>query len=171
MSTEHDHQRGTSRAADHGQQLGPSVSRRDFLSRSYNGLGALALGGMLHAELSAAEPAAAGPPREPMAMAARPPHLQARAKHCIFLFLGGGVSQFDTFDYKPALEKYRGQRLPPNAAVSGASGQTHVSPPFGPQPVPLSPLWRVWPDDVRTLSALGAVRRRDGIRLRRESRQ
>jgi hypothetical protein len=40
------------------------------------------------------------------------PHHPARAKHVIFLFLNGGPSQVDTFDPKPALEKYHGQPIP-----------------------------------------------------------
>ncbi|HXX92487.1 MAG TPA: DUF1501 domain-containing protein, partial [Planctomycetota bacterium] len=40
-------------------------------------------------------------PRDPLAP--RPPHFPARAKHVIFLFSQGGVSQLDTFDYKPRL--------------------------------------------------------------------
>ena len=35
-----------------------------------------------------------------------------KAKHVIFLFMNGGMSQVDTFDYKPALEKYNGQPMP-----------------------------------------------------------
>ncbi|MBS0202802.1 MAG: DUF1501 domain-containing protein [Planctomycetes bacterium] len=35
--------------------------------------------------------------------------LKAKAKYCIFLFMNGGPSQVDTFDPKPALEKYDGQ--------------------------------------------------------------
>jgi hypothetical protein len=38
-----------------------------------------------------------------------------RAKHVIFLFMNGGLSQIDSFDYKPALEKYHGQPMPGGA--------------------------------------------------------
>ena len=34
---------------------------------------------------------------------AKPQHHPAKAKNCIFLFMEGGVSQMDTFEYKPAL--------------------------------------------------------------------
>ena len=43
--------------------------------------------------------------------AARQPHFKARAKSVISLFMSGGPSQMDTFDPKPALEKYAGQPL------------------------------------------------------------
>ena len=42
---------------------------------------------------------------------AKPPHFKPRAKSVISLFMSGGVSHIDTFDYKPALEKYHGQPL------------------------------------------------------------
>ncbi len=43
---------------------------------------------------------------------ARIPNFKPKAKHVIFLFMNGGASQIDTFDYKPMLEKYNGQPLP-----------------------------------------------------------
>ena len=43
---------------------------------------------------------------------ARKPHFTPKAKHVIFLFLNGGMSQVDTFDHKPALAKYDGQPMP-----------------------------------------------------------
>ena len=45
-------------------------------------------------------------------LAAKPPHFAPKAKSVIFLFMVGGPSQVDTFDPKPALEKYDGQPLP-----------------------------------------------------------
>ena len=44
-------------------------------------------------------------------MPLKPPHFPRKAKHCIFLFMAGGASQIDTFDYKPALQKYAGGRF------------------------------------------------------------
>ena len=41
-----------------------------------------------------------------------PPHHPPKAKRAIQIFLSGGLSQVDSFDYKPALEKYHGQPLP-----------------------------------------------------------
>ena len=42
-------------------------------------------------------------------LAPKPGHFPARAKNIIFLYMDGGPSHVDTFDYKPALEKYNGQ--------------------------------------------------------------
>ena len=41
-------------------------------------------------------------------MSPKPPHFPTRAKHVVFLFMNGAPSQVDTFDPKPALEKYHG---------------------------------------------------------------
>ena len=43
-------------------------------------------------------------------MAPKNPHFAPRAKHVIHLFMNGGPSQVDTFDPKPALDRYNGQR-------------------------------------------------------------
>jgi hypothetical protein len=77
-------------------------SRRDFLAESYLGLGGLALLDLLASDSARA---ATGKSAQPLAL--RNQHIPAKAKNCIFLFMEGGVSQMDTFEYKPALEKYR----------------------------------------------------------------
>jgi len=87
------------------------TTRRHVLGTACNGLGALALGGLLADEARAA--AAPGPG------VVVPPHLPARAKHCIFLFMAGGVSQVDTFEHKPELARHGGGRLS-GAGVDGA---------------------------------------------------
>ncbi len=81
---------------------GPAPSRRDLLKASALGFGSLALAG-LFAERAAAQDAAS-----------RPAYLlgKARAKRVIFLFMHGGPSQVDTFDYKPLLERDHGKPLP-----------------------------------------------------------
>ncbi len=70
-------------------------TRREMLLRCANGFGAVALTALL------AEDAAAAP--------ANPRHHPARARNVIFLYMDGGPSQVDTFDYKPLLEKYHGK--------------------------------------------------------------
>ena len=81
----------------------PAVTRRDVLVRAAHGFGSLALG------VAAARAARA---ERPNPLAAKAPHFAAKAKSVIFLFMVGGPSQVDTFDPKPALEKYNGQPLP-----------------------------------------------------------
>ena len=45
-------------------------------------------------------------------MTPRPPHFPAQAKNVIYLFMAGGPSQLDMFDYKPVLQKLEGQPIP-----------------------------------------------------------
>jgi len=62
-------------------------------------------------------------------LAPRASHFPARAKHVIHFFLNGGPSQVDTFDPKPALEKYAGQPLPTaNLATERKTGAAFPSP-------------------------------------------
>ena len=86
----------------------PICSRRDFLRRTSTGFGALALSALLNeplAPLLAADQINTRPnPLQP-----KPPHFPPRAKSVIFLYMEGAVSQVDSFDYKPLLEKYHGQ--------------------------------------------------------------
>ncbi|MDB5313577.1 MAG: hypothetical protein JWO38_7779 [Gemmataceae bacterium] len=79
--------------------------RRDLLRTSALGFGWLALADLL----AAAEPA---PRLSSDPLAPRPAHFPAKAKRVIFLFMHGGPSQVDTFDYKPKLTADDGKPLP-----------------------------------------------------------
>src|SRR5438094_8825027 len=99
----------SSRPAPHSRPR--SASRRDFLLRSGQGIGGLALASLLDQDgLLAAGcetiPGLTSP------FSPKQPHFQPRAKNVISLFMCGGVSHLDTFDPKPALDKYHGQPLP-----------------------------------------------------------
>ncbi|HSU66289.1 MAG TPA: DUF1501 domain-containing protein [Tepidisphaeraceae bacterium] len=78
-------------------------SRRSVLQSAACGFGYLALAGLT---ASTARAAAAHP------LAARVPLFPPRAKRVIFLFMQGGVSHVDSFDYKPALIKHDGEKMP-----------------------------------------------------------
>src|SRR5438270_1123536 len=82
-------------------------TRRSFLRRTGGGFGSLALAAMLGESglLTPAHGAAINP------LLSRPSHFAAKAKSVIWLFMNGGQSQVDTFDYKPMLEKHDGQKL------------------------------------------------------------
>ena len=71
----------------------PNLSRRETLMRATGGFGALALQGLLSAETE--QPTPTGFP--------------ARAKSVIYLYMEGGPSQIDTFDYKPSLDEFHGK--------------------------------------------------------------
>ncbi len=79
--------------------IGNPVSRREALCRMGGGFGMMAFAGMVGESLARAQEL----PR---------PHHTPKAKHVIFLFMNGGLSQVDSFDPKPMLDKYHGQPLP-----------------------------------------------------------
>src|SRR5260370_34700167 len=81
-------------------------TRRHFFSRCGVGLGRLALLALLSDESRFAEPAPDNP------MQAKPGHFPAKAKSVIYLFMAGAPSQFELFDFKPALQKYNHQAVP-----------------------------------------------------------
>src|SRR5690242_2488564 len=85
----------------------PAVSRRYFLGESALGLGGMALSSLMAGRASAAAPTAA----EDL-IGQQLPHFAPKAKSVIFLFMTGGPSQLDLFDYKPTLKKYEGQEVP-----------------------------------------------------------
>jgi hypothetical protein len=79
------------------------LNRRQFLGRFGLGLGAVALGNLIHADtIDSAAPE----------LAVRGPHFAPRAKRVIYLFQSGGPSQLDLYDYKPLLNERNGEQLP-----------------------------------------------------------
>lgn len=78
-------------------------TRREMLQRVGTGIGVLGLAGLLQDEKLLGQA-----PTNPLAP--RVPHHRARAKRIIHLFMNGGPSQVDTFDPKPKLRDYVGQR-------------------------------------------------------------
>jgi hypothetical protein len=103
-------------------------NRRDFLSRSGLGIGGLGLAALLGQAQGAAPQL---DPTQPLAP--RAPHFPGKAKRIIQIFCEGGPSQMDTFDPKPALDKYHGriadevvQDYQKNAGIA-ASGMGRLS--------------------------------------------
>jgi len=84
----------------------PPFTRRDALKRFATGFGMAGFAATAGQPLLGAE-VATGNPWMP-----RPPHFTGKAKHVIVVFLQGGLSQIDSFDYKPMLQKYDGKPLP-----------------------------------------------------------
>src|SRR6266446_5932518 len=82
------------------------LTRRQMLQQCSAGFGMIALAGLLGERRAGAEPNPTSP------LAPRPPMFPARAKRVIFLFMHGGPSQVDTFDYKPLLKRDHGKPLP-----------------------------------------------------------
>jgi Protein of unknown function (DUF1501) len=88
--------------------LNRTLSRRELLRSSSAGFGAVALAGLLGEEQlrAATTTTTAGP------LAVKATHFPPRAKRVIFLFMHGGPSHVDTFDYKPLLIRDHGKPLP-----------------------------------------------------------
>ena len=83
-----------------------SDSRRAFLAQSGIGLGSMALNSLLADECHASE------------LELLQPHVPAKAKNVIFMFMAGGPSQLELFDPKPLLNKYHKQ-TPPESFTKG----------------------------------------------------
>jgi hypothetical protein len=96
------------------------ISRRDMLRRCGAGFGWLGLAAMLGQEKARAA--------ETHPLAVKSPHFAPRAKRVIQILANGGPAQMDTFDPKPALTKYHGQRLPLHFATERPTGAALGSP-------------------------------------------
>ncbi len=80
----------------------PLISRRYFLNDCALGIGRIALGSLLGTTCT----------HQRLAAKLQPAHYPPKAKSVIFLFMAGGPSQLELFDYKPTLRKYEGQLVP-----------------------------------------------------------
>ena len=88
------------------------ASRRAFLARAGSGFGMLALAGLMESEGLIAPRAFGDESAAPGPLAPKSPHFPSKAKSVIWLFMNGGQSQVDTWDYKPALAEWDGKELP-----------------------------------------------------------
>ena len=123
----------------HGRSL---LDRRSFLGTAGLSAAGFGLASLLHGEgLLASES-----PSEPLTVGGKPPirpdidpdapyrprpsHFEMPAKQVLVISLPGAVSHVDTFDYKPALTKYHGQKPPglPEVTFEGPSG--NIAKPF-----------------------------------------
>jgi hypothetical protein len=113
------------------------TTRRAFLGRASTGLGSMALATLLRPTSLAG---AATRPTSPAASdrwpgVVNPLHLAPRAKRVIYLYMAGGPSHLETFDYKPKLAAMSGQPMPesftkgqPIAQLQGAKQLTCLAP-------------------------------------------
>ncbi|MEO8268295.1 MAG: DUF1501 domain-containing protein [Aureliella sp.] len=85
-----------------------AATRRHFFSRCGIGVGSMALASML-AKQGVAEPSTG---RTDSPLYPKPPHIEPHATNVIFLFMAGGPSQLELFDYKPKLTELNGQPIP-----------------------------------------------------------
>ena len=90
-----------------------SETRRHFFSRCGIGVGQVALAQLLSGGRLLAGPAASTNPMDP-----KPPHFPAKVKSVIYLFMAGGPSQLEMFEYKPKLQEFDGKPIP-DSLVAG----------------------------------------------------
>ena len=108
------------------------LTRRQLLTNSHKALGGAALASLMGRDLFAA---ASAPNRS---RSAAGPHFAPQAKRVIYLFMAGGPSHIDTFDYHPKIREYYGQELPASVRMgqritgmtSGQSSFPVVAPMF-----------------------------------------
>src|SRR6266481_7510311 len=104
------------------------LTRRDFLCKCGLGFGMVSLANLLAPEmLNAALVTSSAVGNSPLAP--RSPQFPAKAKRIIHIFANGGPSHVDTFDPKPALDKYAGKSLPmENLPTERKTGAAFPSP-------------------------------------------
>src|SRR5262245_31523152 len=97
--------------AESGSEPDELLTRRKLLSHFGTGIAGLALTELLWRDklLAAAPP----PALRPHSL----PHFPPRAKRAVHIYLGGGLSQVDSFDYKPELYRWHGKPMPAEGEV------------------------------------------------------
>ncbi|HWE93550.1 MAG TPA: DUF1501 domain-containing protein [Tepidisphaeraceae bacterium] len=102
------------------------MTRRQMLQKCGMGMGALMLGNMLNGATAAQAAQASAVSLNPLTP--RFPQFAGKAKRVIHLFMNGGPSHVDTFDPKPALDKFAGKLLPvPNLKTERKTGAAFPS--------------------------------------------
>jgi hypothetical protein len=108
-------------------------TRREFLWQAGGAFTSVALAGLLSADgfLESQAVAADGVTPYKNPLAPKPPHFAAKAKSVIFLFMYGGPSHVDTFDYKPKLYDLDGKTIP--VKTKGRGGEKSEGRVVGPR--------------------------------------
>lgn len=115
------------------QLIASLINRRSFLKKASLSIGSVALGSLIAGQSGLLTPK----PKNIISGSGIPgiPDIPARAKRVVYLFQSGGPSQFETFDYKPMLEKMHGQNLPDSVRkgqrLTGMSAQQSALPLVG----------------------------------------
>ena len=146
---------------------GALLSRRDILRQSAFGLGAVGLAGVLgSANLLGntggllASPNASSRESSTLPLTPRAPHFAPRATRVIHLFMNGGPSHVDTFDPKPALQKWAGKMLPiKNLRTERETGAAYPSPftfrRYGESGIEVS---EIFPETARWIDKIAVIR-------------
>jgi len=121
--------------SSHGKSL---LNRRDFLRQSGMTLGGIALTQLLAQDGLLASDAQTFSGKAPIRpyidpdnpYLPRPPHFASEAKQVLVIYCPGAVSHVDTFDYKPNLIKFHGQKPPGMPAVTFEGPSGNIAKPF-----------------------------------------
>ena len=106
-------------------------TRREFIWEAGASFTGLALAGLLEQGFFARQARAATGVPFANPLAAKPPMFESKAKSVIFLFMYGGPSHVDTFDYKPALYPLDGKTVP--VKTKGRGGERSEGRVVGPK--------------------------------------
>jgi len=114
MSHHHDNENNFRLHTPAFDSLNKRLDRRNFLTKTSLGIGALALGSLLGKNGASGKVASSATASNAAIddVISALPHFAPKAKRVIYLFMSGGPSQIETFDYKPALVERYGQDLP-----------------------------------------------------------
>lgn len=133
-----------------------SLTRREMLRKCGMGMGTLGMASILQPELQAADNAIASP------LAVRPPHFPARAKRVIHIFCNGGPSHLDTFDPKPALNKWHGKEIPIKLRTERPTGAALGSPfkfkKYGESGIEVSELFSKVAENIDDIAVIRSMR-------------
>jgi len=100
------------------------LTRRSFLTNTYDGLRGIALASLLAESGLLANDGSSRPKIDlSKPYAARSPLFEPKAKSVLMIFCAGALSQVDTFDYKPELIRYDGKPLPGNEKLTSFQGE------------------------------------------------
>lgn len=135
MCDHHDHEDNFRLNRPDLHALNKQLDRRQFLTKTSMGIGAVALGSIFGDKLFGDVPrhaAATADLNAQQKMLQALPHFAPKAKRIVYLFMAGGPSQFETFDYKPKLVSLAGQSLPDSVRkgqrLTGMSANQSVLP-------------------------------------------
>lgn len=137
--------------------LPTAIARRTFLRNSGISLGAMAATSLLQPSQSkATQPAQSGEANQgqPWKGVVQPLHFPPRARRIIWLYMAGGMTHLDTFDYKPKLAELHGQPMPESvtrgqqiAQLQGAQlncfGPQHAFKQWGQSGQSISEIWPI----------------------------
>ena len=140
-----------------------SLSRRSLLRRCGTGLAAFGLAGLLGDDriLTGAGEVQSTNQQSPNPLIPRATHFPGTAKRVIHLFMNGGPSHVDTFDYKPELQKRDGQELPFQLATERKTGVAMASPfkfrPYGESGIHVSELFQRTAEHIDDIAVIHSM--------------